>query len=171
MLRFPDCNQYLRKNLSKVFHQSPPKATEIWKKALWPGFQKTPILQERTFQQMCSKRPPNKTSPPLHLDSLFSSFSRLAGPCRPDTPKRYLLHHFAAKIIKIIHWFTIWCVFVASFLFAYMCMRIISACILVHLLSPFVGYVFPTSCYQRQSSRMMCKTGWCGDATPQASSI
>jgi hypothetical protein len=45
------------------------------------------------------------------------------------------------------------------------------ASVLVHLFSPFVGYVFPSSCYQRQSSRMMCKTGWCGDATPQASSI
>ena len=97
MLRFPDCNQYLRKNLFKVPDQSIPKASEIWNKALWPGFQKTPILQERTFQQMVRKGPQTRHAPRLHLDSLFSIFSDLAGPCRPDTPKRYLLYHFVAK--------------------------------------------------------------------------
>ena len=97
MLRFPDCNQYLRKNLSKVPHQSLPKATEIWKKALWPGFQKTPILQERTFQQMCSKRPPNKTCPPLTFGLTFQPFFGPGWPVSPRHPKTLFAIPFCCK--------------------------------------------------------------------------
>ena len=80
------------------------------------------LFAECTFQQMCLNKPSNKKCAPLDLLSLLKVFSDLAGPCRPDPPKRHLLYHLIAKIRKIIDWFTIWYVF-ASFLFAHMRMR------------------------------------------------
>ena len=165
MLRFPDCNQYLRKNLSKVPHQSLPKTTEIWKKHFGQASKKHFFFESVLFSKCARKGPPTRAHYLLILHSLLRFFSDLVGLCRPDSPKRHSLWHLPPNIMKITDWFTFWYVFLHHFCLQ----KCACACIPVHEFSPFVWYAFPCSCYQRQSSRMMCKTGWCGDATPQAS--
>ena len=82
--KFPDCNQYLCKNLCKVPHQGTPEASEIWKKHALARLTKTSLFPERTFQQMCLKRPSTKDT---LRDNSGPTFKTCFGPGWPVSPR------------------------------------------------------------------------------------
>ena len=168
MLRFPDCNQYLRKKPLQSAQPKPPKRDRNLKKGTLGRLLKNTYFSRAYFSANVLEKPPKQDVPPVTFGLTFQHFFRTWLARVAQTPKNVICYTILLQksckscIGLLFH----------AFLLHRFCLHTCAcASVLVHLFSPFVGYVFPSSCYQRQSSRMMCKTGWCGDATPQASSI
>ena len=73
-LRFPDCNQYLCKNLSKVTHQSLPKASEIWKKNTLARLLKNTYSSRAYFSANVLEKAFKQDRYPLKSAPIFDTF-------------------------------------------------------------------------------------------------
>ena len=97
MLCFPDSNQYLRKNLSKVPHQNLPKATEICKKGTLGRLLKNTSFSRAYFSANVLEKPPKQDVPPLTFGFTFQHFFGPGWPVSPRPPKTLFAIPFCCK--------------------------------------------------------------------------
>ena len=151
----------------KCSTKAPQKRQKSKQKLLGQALKKHLFFQSVLFSK-CARKAPQTGHPTRQIWVPFSTSFRTWLPRVAQTLQNAICY----SILLQKSWKSCIGLLFDAFLLHRFCLHTCAcASVLVHLFSPFVGYVFPSSCYQRQSSRMMCKTGWCGDATPQASSI
>ena len=106
MLFFPDCNQYLRKNLSKVPHQSILKSSEIRKKHSGQASKKLLFFQSVLFSK-CARKGSQTRHTPLTFELTFELFFGPGWPVSPKPPRTLFAIQFCCKNHENHYLFTI----------------------------------------------------------------